>query len=123
MELKCFFFQFFLTYLFIAEAFQSNNPINTDLMFSILTFCVAVFIELYLLNAVCLNAMLKVIILLNVLWSNEVKCNNMKLSAYDIVFTFILIYVIENVVRSQLNTCLINCSPIMVLICYMDSCH
>lgn len=58
-------------------------------MLNILTYCVAVFIELYLLNAVCLNAMLKVIILLNVVWSNEFKCNYMKPTAYDIVFAFI----------------------------------
>lgn len=74
-------------------------------MVNIITYCVAVFIELYLLNAVCLNAMLKVIILLNFVWLNEFKCNYKKPSAYDIVFAFILIDVIENEIRSQLNTC------------------
>lgn len=48
--------QLFLSYLFIAESYQSENPINVMLMMSFLFYCGAVFMEVYLLSIVCWGA-------------------------------------------------------------------
>lgn len=52
--------QLFLSYLFIAESYQSGNPINALLMMSFYFYCGAIFMEVYLLSIVCWNAMSEV---------------------------------------------------------------
>lgn len=53
-------FQLFLSYLFIAESYQSENPINVMLMISFLFYCGAVSMEIYLLSIVCWGATIEV---------------------------------------------------------------
>lgn len=53
-------FQLFLEFFLIAMAYQSGSPVNIPLMIGNLAYCLAIFMELHLLNSVCLSAIQKV---------------------------------------------------------------
>lgn len=53
-------FQVFLTFFLVAIAYQSNSSVYLPLMVGNLAYGLAVFMELHLLNSICLSAIQKV---------------------------------------------------------------